>query len=117
MTGANLGADLGDPTVQDALNEPMRYFRQHAPAMLNDEIRNGLTSTIDINLGFRNEYLLDLIIEEAVNLVVQRLATDHPFRRRHETVVSGSAGARLETLPALPADRPNPALPAHRGSD
>lgn len=90
----------------------MRYFRQRAPAVLNDEIRSGLG-----DLGFREEYLLDLILQEAVNQVVQLLATDHSFRTRHETMAPGNAGARPETQPALPADRPNPALPAHRGSD
>jgi hypothetical protein len=90
----------------------MRYFRQHAPGMLNDEIRSGLTSTID--LGFREEYLLDLILQDAVTQVVQRLFTDHSFGRSHETGRPDSMGAGPETYAELtdsPTDTPNPTLP------
>lgn len=98
-------ADLGNDTQQAGLSDFIRYFRQHAPAILNDEIRSGITSTID--LGFREEYLLDLILPEAVTRVVQLLTTNHSFSRRQETVPPESREAVLEAHNTTP----DPTLP------
>jgi hypothetical protein len=97
---ADLCTDLGNDTQQAGLCDFIRYFRQHAPAILNDEIRSGITSTID--LGFREEYMLDLILPEAVTRVVQRLTTDHFLSRRQETVSPESGEAVLEAHNTTP---------------
>jgi hypothetical protein len=70
----NLHIDLGDDSLQNEVNDVARRFRQQAPGMLNDEIRSRLTSEMDFN--FREEYLLDLILHEAVSSVVQHLTTN-----------------------------------------
>ena len=88
---ANPHADPENDTLQAGVSDFIRFFRQHAPAILNDEIRARITSTID--LGFQEEYLLDLILHEAVTRVVQTLTTDHS--RRYEAATRGNAEAGL----------------------
>lgn len=111
MTTSNLSADLENDTLQAGVSDFIRFFRQHAPARLNNEIRAGITSTIDF--GFHEEYLLDLLLQEAVTRVVQTLATDHSLSRRYETVPRENADAGLEahnTTPDSPADTPDHAF-------
>jgi hypothetical protein len=106
---ANPHADPENDTLQAGVSDFIRFFRRHAPAILNDEIRARITSTIDLGLGFQEEYLLDLILHEAVTRVVQTLTTDHS--RRYEAAARGNAEAGLrksnnKTAPASPADTP-----------
>src|SRR2546421_8317548 len=83
---ANAHADPENDTLQAGVSDFIRFFRRHAPAILNDEIRARITSTIDLDLGlgFREGYLLDHVLHEAVTRVVQTLTTDHS--RRYEAV-------------------------------
>jgi hypothetical protein len=109
---ANAHADPENDTLQAGVSDFIRFFRRHAPAILNDEIRARITSTIDLDLGlgFREGYLLDHVLHEAVTRVVQTLTTDHS--RRYEAVTRGNAEAGLrksnnKTAPASPADTPH----------
>jgi hypothetical protein len=76
---ANLHIDLGDDALQDQVNDIARRFRQQAPAMLNEEIRSRLMSLMDFT--FHEEYMLDLILHEAVSSVVRHLTTNVPISR------------------------------------
>jgi hypothetical protein len=93
MTVANPYADPENDTLQAGVSDFIRFFRRHAPAILRDEIRARITSTIDLGLGFQEGYLLDLILQEAVTRVVQTLTTDHS--RRYEAATRGNAEAGL----------------------
>jgi hypothetical protein len=43
--------DLGDDAIQDGVADFMHLFRQQAPAMLTDEIRSALDSSMDLISG------------------------------------------------------------------
>jgi hypothetical protein len=92
---AHADADPDNDTLQAGVSDFIRFFRRRAPGILNDEIRARITSTIDLNLGlgFREGYLLDLILHEAVTCVVQTLTTDHS--RRYDAAARENAEAGL----------------------
>jgi hypothetical protein len=76
---ADLHIHLGDDALQNEVNDVARRFRQQAPGMLNDEIRSRLIS--EMGFTFREGYLLDLILHEAVSSVVQHLTTNRNVSR------------------------------------
>ena len=107
----DLHIDLGSDTIQDGVADFMHLFRQQAPAMLTDEIRSALDSSMDFD--FREEYLLDLILHEAVTRVVQRLARAPPHTRTGEAdhpdeTVSDSDAQTM--FPQLPEGTRDPAI-------
>lgn len=109
---ADRSVDLGDDTLQGGLNGFLRYFRQHAPAVLYGEIRSRMTSPTE--LGFQEDYLLDLILHEAVSQVVRHLSTHQSFSRRNETVPLDGGDVYLETpstVPDSPTSTPDLVLP------
>ena len=106
----NLHIDLGDDALQAEVSDVLRRFRQQAPAMLNDEIRSRLISEMDF--GVREEYLLDLILHEAVSSVVHHLTTSRGTGRSESEAQSSaiaeepdtriSSTSRSDTVPNSP---------------
>ena len=104
---ADLHIDLGDDALQNEVNDVARRFRQQAPGMLNDEIRSRLISEMDFT--FREGYLLDLILHEAVSSVVQHLTTNRNASR-------GEQAAQPTMIVPESDEDLSPPAPLRRGS-
>jgi hypothetical protein len=97
---ANFHEDLGSDALQDEVNVVARLFRQQAPSMLNDEIRSRLSSSM--NFTFQEEYLLDLILHEAVSSVVQYLTRNRAASRSEQTAQSNMIVPESDTHTSPP---------------
>jgi hypothetical protein len=97
---ADLHIDLGDDALQNEVNDVARRFRQHAPGMLNDEIRSRLISEMDFT--FREGYLLDLILHEAVSSVVQHFDNKPQFQQRGTSSAAYCDRLRTRRTPGRP---------------
>ena len=107
LSETDIHIDLGDDALQNEVNEVARRFRQQAPGMLNDEIRSRLISEMDFT--FREGYLLDLILHEAVSSVVQHLTTNPNASR-------GEQAAQPTVIVSEPDEHLGPPAPLRRGS-
>ncbi len=69
------GIDIEEASVQEGVDDFVRFFRQHATSMLTDGIRRGMNSAIGFD--FSTQLMMDLILQQAVSGVVQHLTAQH----------------------------------------